>query len=265
MPHADRVRAVAANYRFTMDLLRRCYAGERSPHRQFGRVETIPLSHDVSFYNAVLALDPAAAVEDVVKAVEWTASLGVDPSVHLIDGTDPAIPGALESRGLLAGDPSPAMVVQPIPRTLDAPLPRGASVRSGGLELAEAWYAALEGSERFQGTFNAALIGNPSVRIAVAELDGAPAAGAMTIGSDRGVAGVYAVATVERARRLGLGRAATWAAIRAAAEAWGSTIAVLEATEMGVPLYAGMGFSQVGAITVFSRPVDAPASPAATR
>ena len=54
-------------------------------------------------------------------------------------------------------------------------------------------------------------------------------------------------------------------AIHAVAEASPARVAVLEATEMGVPLYAAMGFTTAGAVTVFSPADDAPASPAATR
>jgi ribosomal protein S18 acetylase RimI-like enzyme len=88
----------------------------------------------------------------------------------------------------------------------------------------------------------------PHVAAFVAYLDDAPAACAMTLVS-HGVAGVFYVATVERARRRGLGDALTRSAARAGF-ALGARAAWLGASEMGADLYRRIGFSELGASIV---------------
>ena len=87
-----------------------------------------------------------------------------------------------------------------------------------------------------------------------------------------GTVGVYNVATVEDARRRGYGAAVTRRAI-ADGVARGATVAILQSSDMGRPVYAAMGFREVLAFRVFvdggpdaaghvpaPRPADGPAS-----
>jgi ribosomal protein S18 acetylase RimI-like enzyme len=126
-------------------------------------------------------------------------------------------------------------------------------IRIGGAELLDDWHAAIESSEVFRGLFGPTLVADPRVRLAVGYLAGEPVSAAAAVHSGRTL-GVYAVATVERARRRGIGRAVTWAAIEAGANAWESTIAVLQSSEMGVPVYRSMGFEEVARYVEFDRP-----------
>jgi ribosomal protein S18 acetylase RimI-like enzyme len=84
----------------------------------------------------------------------------------------------------------------------------------------------------------------PHIAAFVAYLDGTPVACAMTLVS-HGVAGVFYVATVERARRRGLGDALTRVAARAGFS-MGARAAWLGASEMGADLYRRIGFSDLG-------------------
>jgi len=84
----------------------------------------------------------------------------------------------------------------------------------------------------------------PHIAAFVAYLDGEPVACAMTLVS-HGVAGVFYVATVERARRRGLGDALTRMAARAGF-ALGARAAWLGASEMGADLYRRIGFTDLG-------------------
>ena len=84
----------------------------------------------------------------------------------------------------------------------------------------------------------------PHIAAFVAYLDGAPVSCAMTLVS-HGVAGVFYVATVESARRRGLGDALTRMAARAGFEL-GARAAWLGASEMGADLYRRIGFSDLG-------------------
>jgi ribosomal protein S18 acetylase RimI-like enzyme len=67
-----------------------------------------------------------------------------------------------------------------------------------------------------------------------------PLAGAMTFLS-HGIAGLYWVGTVEKARRSGLGRAVT-AAVTNAAFARGAASVTLQASVMGEPVYRSLGY-----------------------
>ena len=61
---------------------------------------------------------------------------------------------------------------------------------------------------------------------------------------------MYAVGTLADARRRGVGTAATWAAV-AAGRAWGCDKVVLQASEMGFPMYRAMGFRTVVRYAIF--------------
>ena len=65
-----------------------------------------------------------------------------------------------------------------------------------------------------------------------------------------GTVGVYNVATVEDARRRGYGAAVTRRAI-ADGVTRGATVAILQSSDMGRPVYAAMGFREVLAFRVF--------------
>jgi GNAT superfamily N-acetyltransferase len=87
----------------------------------------------------------------------------------------------------------------------------------------------------------------------IAYLHGDPVAtSAMNLAA--GVAGIFAVSTLPAARRQGIGAAVTTAPLLDA-RARGYCVGVLEATEMGYPVYARMGFSeQFGYGTFLWRP-----------
>jgi GNAT superfamily N-acetyltransferase len=65
-----------------------------------------------------------------------------------------------------------------------------------------------------------------------------------------GVAGIYGVSTVPEARRQGLGRAVTIAAL-AAAQKLGFHISVLHSTAMGLGVYQSLGFEEYCTISIY--------------
>lgn len=71
-------------------------------------------------------------------------------------------------------------------------------------------------------------------------LEGAPVASASLVVAG-GAAGIYNVGTLEPARRRGIGAAMTAAAVRQGA-ARGFSLATLQSSEMGRPIYERMGF-----------------------
>lgn len=74
----------------------------------------------------------------------------------------------------------------------------------------------------------------------VAYVDGQPASIAMTI-VNNGIAGIYWVGSLEQVRGKGLGRAVTVAATNAGFDL-GAEIAALQASPMGKPIYAKLGY-----------------------
>lgn len=99
----------------------------------------------------------------------------------------------------------------------------------------------------------------PHVAAFIAYLDDAPVSCAMTLVS-HGVAGVFYVATVEYARRRGLGDALTRMAVRAGF-ALGARAAWLGASEMGANLYRRIGFSDLDSSIVEYESPRAPDRP----
>jgi hypothetical protein len=83
----------------------------------------------------------------------------------------------------------------------------------------------------------------PHLVTVVAYADGEPVAGAMTLLS-HGIAGLYWVGTVEKARRSGLGRAVTAVVTNISFEA-GARAVTLQASVMGEPVYRSMGYRSI--------------------
>ena len=82
----------------------------------------------------------------------------------------------------------------------------------------------------------------PAAHYYLARLHGEPVAGS-ALTTAGGVAGIFSVATVESARRRGIGAAITMAPLLDA-RARGYHVGVLQASEMGYPIYARMGFTE---------------------
>ncbi len=111
--------------------------------------------------------------------------------------------------------------------------------------------------ERAELLFHDQTILAPHIAAFVVYIDDAPASCAMTLVS-HGVAGVFYVATVESARRRGLGDALTRMAARTGF-ALGARASWLGASEMGAELYRRIGFSDLGtSIVEYESPPRAP-------
>lgn len=258
MDQSEHVRAANTNAIAAWDRLRLHYRDPRGARRRFGAVQAVAVGVDSAFFNPVFALDPESSIADVIAALDWVESLGLPASVAADAAVSATIDRALADHGLHPSDERTAVMTLELGGPVRAPAlpPSGdpsIAVRTGGIELAADWWAAIEASERMRALFGEGLISDPDVRIAVGALAGEPVAGAMVIRSGD-VLGVYAVWTAERARRRGIGRAVTGAAIRAGIDAWRSRIAILHSTVMGFPVYVSLGFEEVGSIVLYVRP-----------
>ena len=253
-----RRRAADDNVAAAFGLTRDYFGDPRAGGARFGPVEAIATGIESAFFNLALVFEPTTRVEDVLAAVDWVEARGLPVSVHVRDDVGPEVGSALVHRSFEAGDwQTPVMVLELIPPR-PRPQPDGVALRVGGAELHEDFHLGGESGELFRRIFGPGFLADSRVRIAAAYLDGEPVAGAAVIRSGQ-VVGVYAVATQERARRRGIGRAVTWAAIDAGREAWSGTIAVLQSSEMGVPAYRSMGFEEVSRYTVYQKPRPAAA------
>jgi ribosomal protein S18 acetylase RimI-like enzyme len=94
------------------------------------------------------------------------------------------------------------------------------------------------------------LRGDSSWRYYLGRLHGRPVAASLMY-PYAGVAGIYAVATVPEARRMGIGAELTRLALQRAAEQ-GYRVGVLQASGMGFPVYRRMGFETVLTFKLYS-------------
>lgn len=160
---------------------------------------------------------------------------------------DADLEATAEAAGMQCVYSTPEMVLaEPVE---ERPLPEGAEVRriSSESEVDEYWQIAASSYESLgfppevfgSYTDRGGLLAD-NVAAFITYLNSEPASIAMTIVS-HGVAGIYWVGSLERARGRGLGRATTAAATNAGF-ALGAGVASLQASEMGQPIYAEMGY-----------------------
>jgi ribosomal protein S18 acetylase RimI-like enzyme len=90
-----------------------------------------------------------------------------------------------------------------------------------------------------------------TIRTFLARRDGAPLA-TSTLISAGGVAGLYNVGTLPDARRTGLGRLVSVAAMVAGREA-GYRVGVLQSSPLGEPIYRAIGFEERARFTFATR------------
>lgn len=225
---------------------------------QRGAVRAFATGSSAAFFNPVLALEPGSRAADVEAAVAWVESRGLPASIQVREDLDPRILDAAVSLGFEAEAwRIPVMVLDRIPREAP-PAPAGVAIRIGGVEIGNDMHDAISSGPGYRALFGPGVMANPEVRMAVAYLDGEPVAAATAM-RGAGAIGIYAVGTRERARRRGIGRAVTWAAILAGAQAWGDRVAILQSSEPGEPVYRSMGFEAVTRYVYLERPGPGPA------
>jgi GNAT superfamily N-acetyltransferase len=157
---------------------------------------------------------------------------------------------ALAERGLMPGDLIPGMAIdlETIPSpdlphdirveevTDEAALKVCSRTAANGFQLPP---EAVDAYTRFVESYGF----GPDRRWFLGYLNDEAASVALVVLHQR-VAAVYCVATLPEMRGRGLGRAVTLAAISAAREA-GHKVAVLEASDMGLPVYKKLGFREL--------------------
>jgi Acetyltransferase (GNAT) domain len=200
--------------------------------------------------NVAFRRDDGVAGEELVRRAEeffaprgrrfsiWTRGDQAEDE-DLAEAADTAgFQAVYEMPEMLLGEPLPAE-----PTIADADLRRLTSEDEAPdfWEVAKAAYASNGfPPEVFAGYTEHSRLLADNIAVYIARIDSEPVSIAMTIVSD-GVAGIYWVGSVERARGRGLGRAVTVAATNAGFEL-GGDVASLQASPMGKPIYEAMGY-----------------------
>ncbi len=164
---------------------------------------------------------------------------------------DASLRAVAEAEGLRVFGDAPGMV---LPRRLEAArAPDGVELREVATATDARSFAAVQGAAYatygMPSDVAAAVVGQldvlraPHIASFLALVDGEPAAGAMVVVT-HGVAGIYWVGTTPAARRRGLAELCTRAATNRGFDL-GARMAALQASVMGEPIYARMGYATV--------------------
>jgi GNAT superfamily N-acetyltransferase len=237
-------------------------AGAAIAPRRFGTVVAYANGRRYGFFNPVVILTPTTA-GPIEAAVAWVRELGLRVTLRVReDVDDEAVHAAAEALGL---DRDPwverGMVQHPLGVAPD--LPPGLQIETATPATLERWHRATAVGFGLQDTapdlpgdlIPEGVASDPDVRLFGGFLDDEPVASSLAIRSEH-VVGVYSVGTMQAVRRRGIGAAMAWAAVEAGRE-WGCEAAVLQASEMGEPVYRAMGFQTVaGYVTYASRRLD---------
>ncbi|MCZ7526361.1 MAG: GNAT family N-acetyltransferase [Acidimicrobiia bacterium] len=199
--------------------------------------------------NGVLRLDARLPAETVLsRAHRFFRAHRRGFTVWIRTHADADLERAAAATGLRPMGDDPGMVLDH--RLPDADPPEGVSLRRVDDEHGAADFAAVNSAA--YATYGAPLdlaptlfarpesLVGPHLAAFVAYADGAPAAAAMTMVS-HGVAGIYWVGTVPESRGRGLAELVTRAAGNAGFDR-GASVAALQASTMGEPLYRRMGY-----------------------
>jgi GNAT superfamily N-acetyltransferase len=221
---------------------------------EFGGIVAFSTGLPIALFNGAVVLARAEA-SDLGAAVRWLTERDAPFQLFVRSEHADEVAAAAVPFGLVPiAQPYPGMVVHSV--VTMPPTAPGVAVRvvDDAATLDEHLRVLIEGglaSDVAQRMFPGSWLTDPDVRILTGLLDGRPVGTGLAIRTGT-TSGVYNVGTRTSARRRGVGAAVTVAAIEAGRD-WGCDPIVLQATEMGEPLYRELGFGIVVRYTTFSR------------
>ncbi len=227
---------------------------------EVGPLHLVATGIPMEFFNGAFLTAPVDDAEATIRsAVAFMAEQGVPWQLWVRAGLDDELLAAGRRAGLRDAPGPPVMVLDPIPLIPPIPPPLEVTLVSdeAGIEVhcdvaARGFEMPIEIMHRF---VTAALLQDEHVGILVGSVGGEPVSTALVSVSGR-TAGVYSVATPSEHRRRGYGAAMTWAAVAEGVRR-GCDLAVLQSSAMGKPVYAAMGFTEIGQyLWLVSPPVD---------
>ena len=254
MNDSELAAAVDANYWEAFSLLAEACGGDVLSTDEVLAVSTgLP----VAMLNIGFVRKPLADPENLIrKMVEFYDSAALPFVLRLREGVDPRAEEAMEAAGMPYSDTLPGMAMFPI---------AGPSAPVSGLEIetvrdmrnlapyqevaAAGFGMSIDLVKQLMGP---RFLDVPGFESYLGIMDGEPVA-TSSMYTGRTTAGVYNVATLTSHRRQGIGEAMTWHAVTRARE-HGCTVATLEASVMGKPVYERMGFRMVAPYRTFHRP-----------
>jgi GNAT superfamily N-acetyltransferase len=206
----------------------------------------------VRLFNQVLISGDDAtddALRTAIAAVRertptWVANLRV--------GIDDRFLAVVHELGLvpLSLDPwMPGMAMWPLPASPMVPVPGDHEIRriTDAAGLADHVIAAAAGfgmpAEWLEGLMGEAILDDPGASVYVGYTDGVPVTTGLGVVTGRTI-GVYNISTVPEARQRGYGAAMTMRVVDDGVAA-GCDVAILQASEMGKPIYERLGFRTV--------------------
>ena len=253
----DKALAIEENgAEFLMALGRAAGAEERDD----GRVRWVIGNSPIDYHNCVVHADLTQedANGEIEAFLERTRAHGVPGSWHVGPSMRPPdLGGRLIARGFEYGGDDIGMTVDLSELPEEVPVPENFVVElvrdEAGLA---AWVGAL-GSGFGEGPVEAEWVGETYRRLGfegpwrhyLGRLGEEPVATA-TLFFGVGVAGIYFVCTVERARRRGIGAGITLTALREARDL-GYKVGVLGSSEMGYRVYRRLGFEEYCRIRLY--------------
>ncbi len=205
----------------------------------------IPAAFFNGAYTTRRVADPDAVVAD---AISFMAEHRVPWLMWVREGVDDALLAAGRRAGLRDAGGPPGMVLPSIGGVPVPPDGFEVAIVSDAVSLASFHDVGARGYEMplevFQSFITIDAIGGPDVVAVIGSVDGTAVSVAFACMSGTTI-GIYGVATPTEHRRRGYGEAITWAAIEAGV-ALGGDHAVLQASDLGAPVYRSMGFVDVG-------------------
>lgn len=214
----------------------------------------------IAFFNGAFT---AAPVGDPQRAVAGVVSFYRDRGVPYLlwvrDGADVALLDAARAAGLRDAGGPPLQILAPIPDQPAPPTELHVSVAHAAADL-DAHRTVVAAGFGMPPEVAASILGDgilddDRLAVVVGRVDGEPVATALLCRTAT-TAGIYNVATVPAAQGRGYGAAVTWAAVSEGARR-GCDHAVLQASEMGYPVYRRMGFADGGRYVQLEGPPSA--------
>lgn len=211
----------------------------------------------IAFFNGAYLRHTSASPDSMIRdAIEFFAARDLEWLLWVREGVAPNVLESGRAAGLRDAGGPPAMGVAPIPASPPAPPELTVEIATTTEQLADHGSMLREGfqvpQEVVDRLIRPALLDDPQLAVFVGRVAGEPVSCSLLAVSGE-TAGVYNVATPAAFRGRGYGAALTWAVIAEGARR-GCTNAVLQASQLGYPVYQRMGFIDLGRYVQLSGP-----------
>jgi GNAT superfamily N-acetyltransferase len=218
-------------------------------HAEFDTVTVNASGLPSAFFNgafaAGVAVDPSSTI---ASTIDFFGARNLPFLLWVRSGGDDDLVEAGHAAGLRDAGGPPLMILPVIDGIPEPPPGLDVRIASSPDELNDHASVVAGGFgmpiEFARVILGVALLEDPDAAMAVGYIGGRPVTTALLARSGE-TAGVYNVATLDEHRGRGYGAAATWAVIGEGARR-GCTHAVLQSSDAGYPVYARMGFMDVG-------------------